>query len=142
MAELGFPQSNFTTVTGDINFKAPLFSVEGEYVGRWLSPDSGPQDTAYDQGFNVQGGVFLLPKTVELAGRFSFIDFDTSSGVVPPGVSVSNTSWALTPGLNYYLSKDHRWKVQVDYSFIRNTFTEGAPDIDENIFRTQVQAFF
>ena len=142
VAELGFPQSNFTMVTGDVNFKAPLFSVEGEYVGRWLAPDSGPQDTAYDQGFNVQGGVFLLPKTVELAGRFSFIDFDTSSGVVPPGVSVSNTSWALTPGLNYYLSKDHRWKVQVDYSFIRNTFTEGAPDIDENIFRTQLQAYF
>ena len=142
VAELGFPQSNFTMVTGDVNFKTPLFSVEGEYVGRWLSPDSGPQDTAYDQGFNVQGGMFLLPKTVELAGRFSFIDFDTSSGVVPPGVSASNTSWALTPGLNYYLSKDHRWKVQVDYSFIRNTFTEGAPDIDENIFRTQLQAYF
>ena len=141
-AELGFPQSNFTMVTGDINFKAPLFSVEGEYVGRWLSPDSGPQDTAYDQGFNVQGGVFLLPKTVELAGRFSYIDYDTSSGVVPPGVSVSDTSWALTPGLNYYLSKDHRWKIQVDYSFIRNTFTEGAADIDENIFRTQLQAYF
>lgn len=142
VAELGFPQSDFTTLTGDINFKVPFFSVEGEYVGRWLSPDTGSQDTAYDQGFNVQSGVFLLPKTVELAGRFSYIDYDTSSGVVPPGVSVSNTSWAVTPGLNYYLSRDHRWKIQADYSFIRNTFTEGAPDIDENIFRAQLQAYF
>jgi hypothetical protein len=140
--ELGFPQSNFTTVTGDVNFKTAFFSVEGEYVGRWLSPDSGPQGTAYDQGFNVQSGVFVLPKTVELAGRFSYIAYDTSSSVVPVDTSVSDSSWAITPGLNYYLSRDHRWKVQVDYSFIRNTFTQGAPDIDENIFRAQLQAYF
>lgn len=142
IAELGFPQSNFTQITADANFKMPFFNIEGYYVGRWLSPDSGPQDTAYDQGFNVQGGVFLLPKMIEVAGRFSFIDYDTASGVVPAGVSVSDTQWALTPGLNYYISHDHRWKIQVDYSFIRNTFTEGAPDIDQNIFRAQLQAFF
>lgn len=140
--ELGFPQSNFTQVTADANFKMPFFNIEGYYVGRWLSPDSGPQDTAYDQGFNVQGGVFFVPKTVELAGRFSFIDYDTSSSVVPADTSVSKTQWALTPGLNYYMSHDHRWKIQLDYSFIRNTFTEGASDIDENIFRAQLQAYF
>jgi hypothetical protein len=83
-----------------------------------------------------------MPKVIELAGRFAYIDYDTNSGVVPPGVSVSSTQWALTPGLNYYISHDHRWKVQVDYSFIRNEFTEDAPDVDENIFRAQVQAYF
>ncbi len=140
--ELGFPQSNFTTLTGDLNFKTSFFNIEGEYVGRWLAPETGPQDTAYDQGFNVQGGVFFVPKTVELAGRFSFIDYDTSSSVVPADTSVSKTQWALTPGLNYYMSHDHRWKIQLDYSFIRNTFTEGASDIDENIFRAQLQAYF
>jgi len=40
------------------------------------------------------------------------------------------------------MSHDHRWKIQLDYSFIRNTFTEGASDIDENIFRAQLQAYF
>lgn len=142
IAELGFPQSNFTQITGDVSFKMPYFNVEGEYDGRWIAPDSGPQDTAYDQGFRVQAGVFLMPKVIELAGRFAYIDYDTNSGVVPPGVSVSSTQWALTPGLNYYISHDHRWKVQVDYSFIRNEFTEDAPDVDENIFRAQVQAYF
>jgi len=142
IAELGFPQSNFTQITGDVSFKMPYFNVEGEYDGRWLAPDSGPRDTAYDQGFRVQAGVFLMPKVIELAGRFAYIDYDTNSGVVPPGVSVSSTQWALTPGLNYYISHDHRWKVQVDYSFIRNEFTEDAPDVDENIFRAQVQAYF
>jgi len=140
--ELDFPQSNFTTITGDVNFKTARFSIEGEYVGRWLAPDSGPQDTAYDQGFNVQGGVFLLPSTIEVAGRYSFIDYDTSSGVIPLDISVQNMSWALTPGLNYYISHDQRWKIQIDYSFIRNTFTEDSPNIDENIFRAQLQAYF
>lgn len=142
IAELGFPQSDFTQITGDVSFKMPWFNIEGEYDGRWLAPDTGPQDTAYDQGFRVQAGAFLMPKTVEIAGRFAYIDYDTKSSVVPPGVSVSKAQWALTPGLNYYMSHDHRWKIQADYSFVRSEFTQGEPNQDDNIFRLQLQAYF
>ena len=142
IAELGFPQSDYTTITGDVSFKMPYLNVQGDYYGRWLNPETGAQDTAYDQGFDVQGGVFIVPKTVEIAGRFSFIDYDTSSGVVPGGVSTQDKTWATTPGLNYYMSHDHRWKIQLDYSFIRNEFTLDTPDVDENIFRAQLQAYF
>ncbi len=142
IAELGFPQSDFTQITGDISFKMPWFNIEGEYDGRWLAPDTGPQDTAYDQGFRVQAGVFLMPKTVELAARYAFIDYDTNSGVVPPDVSVTSKQWEITPALNYYISNDHRWKIQLNYSFIRNEFTRGESDVDENIVRAQVQANF
>jgi len=140
--ELGFPQSDFTQITGDISFKMPWFNIEGEYDGRWLSPDTGSQDTAYDQGFRVQAGAFLLPKVFEVAGRFAYIDYDTNTGVVPPGVSVSKSQWAITPGLNYYISHDHRWKIQADYSFIRNEYTQNAPREDDNVFRLQLQAYF
>ncbi|MEQ9620014.1 MAG: porin [Deltaproteobacteria bacterium] len=145
MAELGLIRADYITATGDINFKMPVFNVQGSYYGRWIDPDQTgiAQDTAYDQGFNAQAGVFVLPRTVEIAGRFSWIDYDTSSGVLPPDVgSVRDTKWAVTPGLNYYISHDHRWKIQLDYSFIRNEFTEGAPDVDENQFRAQLQAYF
>jgi len=142
IAELGFPQSDFTTFTADVNFKTYWFSVEGEYAGRWLAPDFGPSDTAYDQGFNIQSGVFLLPNTVEFAGRYSFIDFDTSAGVIPVGAAVRDTIWAITPGLNYYVFHDNRLKIQVDYSYLRNTYTNQSPHIDENIFRMQLSAFF
>lgn len=142
VAELGFPQSDLIQITGDINFKMPFFNVEAEYEGRWLDPDTGVQDTAYDQGFRVQAGAFLVPKTVEVAGRFAYIDFDTKSGVVPPGVSTTSTQWAITPGLSYYMSHDHRWKVQADYNFVRNEFTLGEPDQDDNIWRLQLQAYF
>jgi phosphate-selective porin OprO and OprP len=140
--ELGFPQSDFTSITGDMSFKMPYFNIQGSYVGRWLAPDTGAQGTAYDQGFNVQGGVFVMPETVEIAGRLSYIDYDTGSGVIPLGESVRETRWAVTPGISYYMSHDHRWKIQVDYSYIRNEFTQGASDIDENIFRAQLQAYF
>ncbi len=142
IAELGFPQSDFTTFTADMNFKTYWFSVEGEYAGRWLAPDFGPSDTAYDQGFNLQSGVFLLPSTLEFAGRYSFIDFDASAGVIPVGAAVRDTIWAITPGLNYYIFHDNRLKIQVDYSFIRNTYTKQSPHIDENILRMQLSAFF
>ncbi len=141
---LGITAADYTTITGDINFKMPIFNVQGSYYGRWLNPIAGnTQDTAFDQGFNVQAGVFVMPKTVEVAGRFSWIDYDTSSGVLPPDVgSVISNRWAITPGINYYISHDHRWKVQLDYSYLKNEFTQGAEDINENLFRAQLQAYF
>jgi phosphate-selective porin OprO/OprP len=145
MEELGYVRADYTTITGDVSFKMPIFNIQGGYYGRWLDPDENGivQDTAYDQGFNAQAGVFVMPKTVEIAGRFSWIDYDTSGGVLPPDVgSVIDTQWAVTPGISYYISHDHRWKIQADYSYQRNEFTQGAPDIDENIFRAQLQAYF
>lgn len=142
MEELGITVANVASITGDVNFKTPVFNVQGSYMGRWISPDQGGGDTAYDQGFNLQSGVFLMPKTVEIAGRFSLIDYDTNTGVVPPGTSVRDTSWSITPGINYYISHDHRWKVQLQYSYLSESFTEGESDINSNIIRAQLQAYF
>ncbi len=143
--ELGLVQANMTTITADINFKMPIFNVQGGYYGRWIDPDEAgiTQDTAYDQGFNVQAGVFLMPKTIELAGRYSYIDYDTASSVLPPDAgSVRSSTWALTPGINYYISRDHRWKIQLQYSYLSEEFTEGESDINSNIVRAQIQAYF
>jgi len=140
--ELGITQANLTSITGDVNFKMPVFNVQGSYYSRWIDPEEGGGSTAYDQGFNAQAGVFALPKTLEFVGRFTYVDFDTGSGVVPANTSVQNTAWAVTPGINYYISKDHRWKVQLQYSFLRQEFTQGEPDIDSNVIRAQLQAYF
>lgn len=143
--ELGLVQADLTTITGDLSFKMPIFNVQGSYYGRWISPDEQgiTQDTAFDQGFNVQGGVFLMPKTVEFAGRYSYIDYDDSAGVLPPDVgSVRSSAWTLSPALNYYISHDNRWKVQLEYLFTRNEFTQGASDEDDNRLSLQLQAYF
>ncbi len=139
--ELGIEQADVTGITADIALKYSRFDVVASYDGRWMGPDeveSGDLDTIYDQGFRVQGGLFLLPDTLELTARYAYIDYDDGSGITG---DVRDTSWQITPAINYYISHDHRWKVQVDYNFIRNSFT-GRSDVDENIFRAQLQAYF
>lgn len=143
--ELGLVQADMTTITGDVSFKMPIFNVQGSYYGRWIDPDEAgiTQDTAYDQGFNVQAGVFVMPKTFEIAGRYSYIDYDTSAGVLAPDSgSVQSSTWQLAPALNYYISRDHRWKIQAEYQFVRDEFTQGAADEDDNRFSLQLQAYF
>lgn len=130
--ELGTDEAQVISWTADVNFKHPVFSVEGEYIGRWVDPDGG--SSLYDQGFRVQGGVFVIPKTLEVAGRFAYIAFDDEVGE-------RDNLWSITPGINYYLSNDHRWKIQVDYSFIREEAVDGTEE-DTNQLRAQLQAYF
>ncbi len=136
-AEIGITDGDFAQITADVNFKYKGFSFEGEYDGRWISPAANQGasiSSVYDQGFRVQGGVFLLPKLVEVAGRFALIDFDDDV----PG---QDLSYEITPGLNFYMSRSHKWKIQLSYSYIKNEFTNES-DINENIFRAQLQAMF
>ncbi|MGH7800342.1 MAG: porin [Thermodesulfobacteriota bacterium] len=140
--EIGIAEGDFEQFTADINVKYEGFSLEGEYDARWIQPGQAADpavppvttSTVFDQGFRVQGGVFLLPKLVEVAGRFAYIDFDTEV----PG---PDKDWEITPGLNFYMSRSHKWKIQLSYSYIKNEFTDSS-DINENIFRAQLQAYF
>ena len=49
--------------------------------------------------------------------------------------------WTFTQGLSYYLSSNHRWKVQLDYTFQREEDLAGV-ESDESMVRAQVQAYF
>ena len=128
-----------TSFTADINYRDPMFNLTGEYVGRWANPDGGGVDTAYDQGFRVQGGFFLLPKRVELASRYAMVIFDDGANVL--GGNDLDNVWTFTQGLSYYLSGNHRWKIQLDYTFQREEDLDGA-ESDESIVRAQVQTYF
>ena len=138
--EIGITVGDFAQFTADVNFKYKIFSIEGEYDARWISPQDVDIDTVFDQGFRIQSGVFLIPNLVEVAARFAYIDFDASVPNIPD-VDEPDNSWQITPGLNFYMSHSHKWKIQLDYSFIKNEFTN-ADDVDENIFRAQLQAYF
>lgn len=134
--DLGIAEGQVTAFTADVAFKTSRFNIEGEYNGRWIGDeDPALSDGVYDQGFRVQGGVFLIPKKLEIAGRWAYVDFDDDA---PDG---ADSIWAITPGINYYLSEDHRWKFQVDYSFIREEALDGSEE-DENLIQAQLQAYF
>ena len=68
MEELGVTVADVTSITVDMNFKTQLFNIQSTYMGRWINPEEGGAGTAYDQGFNIQSGVFLMPETLEFAG--------------------------------------------------------------------------
>ena len=57
--EMGTNDAQVSTWTADLNYKHPRFNVQGSYYGRWTNPDDTVGSTAYDQGFNVQAGLFL-----------------------------------------------------------------------------------
>ena len=128
-----------TSFTADINYRDPRFNLTGEYVGRWVNPDDAGVGTAYDSGFRVQGGFFLLPKRVELASRYAMVMFDDGANVL--GGNDLDNVWTFTQGLNYYLSGNHKWKLQIDYTFLREEDLTGA-DSDESIVRAQIQTYF
>ena len=125
-----------TSFTADINYRDPRFNLTGEYIGRWVNPDMAGEATAYDYGFRAQGGFFIIPKKVELASRYAMVQFDEDA----PLEKLDNV-WTFTQGLNYYLSGNHKWKIQLDYTFQREEEIGGA-ETDESMVRAQVQAYF
>ncbi len=131
--ERGLENGTTTSFTADINYRDPRFNLTGEYIGRWVDEDGA--DEAYDYGFRVQGGFFVIPKKVEIASRYAMVQFDED---VPAEI---DNVWTFTQGLNYYLSGNHKWKVQLDYTFQREEDLVGA-ETDENMIRAQVQAYF
>ncbi len=127
-----------TSFTADINYRDPRFNLTGEYIGRWVNPDDVGVGTDYDYGFRVQGGFFLVPKKVELASRYAMVTFDDDVAGVDGDL---DNVWTFTQGLNYYLSGNHQWKVQFDYTFQREEDLAGV-ESDESMVRAQVQAYF
>ena len=124
-----------TSFTADVNYRDPRFNLIGEYIGRWVNPDETGIETAYDYGFRVQGGFFLIPKKIELASRYARVTLDDGAG------NDLDNVWTFTQGLNYYLSGNHKWKIQLDYTFQREEDLAGV-ESDESMVRAQVQAYF
>lgn len=140
--ELGISKGNVVSATGDASYKLPRFNIEAAYIGRWIDPEIGGGATVYDHGVRIQTGLFLIPDLIEVAGRWAFVSYDTSPGVSVMQDSLRDNSSELTSGINYYISKSNSWKLQLSYSFISDTFTQGAPNEDQKTLRLQMQVQF
>ncbi len=127
--------------TADANYRDPRFNLTGEYIGRWIDPDN-MSEKVYDYGFRAQGGFFLLPKRIEVAARYAQVSFDKDNITTEEDEQLKlDKLWTATGGVNYYLSGDHKWKIQVDYTFQREEKLDGT-ESDDNMVRAQVQAYF
>lgn len=142
MDELGTNVAQVTSITGDLNYKHPRFNVQGAYYGRWISPDDTIGSTAFDQGFNVQAGLFVVPREWEIAGRFAYIDYDDGANINLGEGDARDRTYSLTAGLNYYISHDHRWKIQATYSYLNTEDVSGTETVADSILQAQLQAYF
>src|SRR3990170_999332 len=122
---LGSDEGNIFQFSADLSVKYLIFSLEAEYDLRNINPDETGIDSALSQGVRVQSGVFLIPKLIEVAGRFAIIDLGNDFG--------DDKIWEITPGLSFYFIRNRNLKLQFDYSFIRDEF------IDDDINRVRAQ---
>ena len=77
----------------------------------------------------------MVPQTVEIVGRFAWFELDEA------GEDNRDSVWQITPGVNYYISHDHRWKIQLSYSYIQRGFLDKDNPVHNN-FLAQLQAYF
>ncbi len=114
--DIGFYETNISTVFVDAMFKYNGFSLMGEYSYRdaqnpiALNSDgtSTGEEVYTGQGINIQGG-YLFKKSWELAGRFTTINPNTS-------LTIRNTQNQYTLGGSKYLV-GHKLKVQTDFTY-------------------------
>ncbi len=115
-------------VTTDLIFRYMGFSALG--LVNWARNEDRD---ATDFGYLVQGGYFVVPDRLEVAGRWAEIGRGDALGddLADPREA--------TIGLNYYF-KAHKVKLQADYSRLWNNKSKIGQDDDR--LRLQLQLFF
>ena len=113
----------------DAAFKWKGFSAQGEYL-LGLAEGAATGNTLRAEGMYAQAGYCIIPKTLELAVRYSFVD---------PNTGRSNDLRADTQGaISYYFNK-HSLKLQGD---VTNTHDQAKGRTDDMMYRLQAQVIF
>jgi phosphate-selective porin OprO/OprP len=107
----------------ETQFKWKGLSLQGEYyVGQAKGDTSGARVYAY--GWYAQAGYFILPKKLDLAARYSFVDYNRS--LSNDGISVINTA------ATWYF-RANNLKLVIDYSRTHRQRASLAPANDQAI---------
>jgi phosphate-selective porin OprO/OprP len=116
----------------DAAFKWLGFSAQGEYfIGQ---ADGDITNTILrGQGFYAQMGYFIIPKHLEVATRYSYVD---------PNRDASNDLNTQVQGaVSYYFNK-HNLKLQADVTNIHQQVAQPKQNTDEMQYRLQAQIIF
>jgi len=105
-------------------------AIAAEYYRLQADPDLGSDWSA--DGYYVQAGYQVIPKTLELAARYS--EVESTDGNASARFDKSEVQF----GVNYYFS-EHDVKLQADVTQVRDDLKAGA---DDTIVRLQAQIFY
>jgi phosphate-selective porin OprO and OprP len=129
--EPGFTGADVLAATADAHFKVLGFSMLADYHYRKVDPRGSTLARFDGQGVQGQAGYFVLPKKLEVAARYAWLD---------PDDETRNDDRQEYGGAVGYFFASHNLKVQAD---LRNVDTErSGKDRRELEGRVQVQAIF
>ena len=123
---------NIDNLGFDAAFKWLGFSAQGEYFwGQAIGVDTDTQIQA--AGFYAQAGYLIIPKHLEVAFRYSYVDPNQD---VPQDLQTE-----IQGAVSYYFYK-HNLKIQGDVSRITKENGAGRPNTDDMQYRLQAQIIF
>jgi len=112
----------------DAQFKWMGFSAQAEgFVGQASGDESGVRLYAY--GWYGQAGYFILPGKLDIAGRYSYVDYNRN--VDGDGISIVSAS------TSYYVRRNS-FKIVLDYSRTHRQRMDRSPANDQ-AFLVQIQ---
>jgi len=144
---------DYLAYTADVSLEAHPFNAFAAFVGRHGELD-GAGGSIDQTGVVAQGGVFILPETVDVFARGEYIDYD---GVGEFGhkvdplsvITLKDEVMIYTWGFNYYVEK-HDVKFTLDLMWAPDGIRAGesgagtltSVEDDEFVARFQVQLLF
>lgn len=136
-AKFGATESvDITTFGLDGAFEWRGFYAQSEYF-QGHADGRSTHNTLRSQGFYAQAGYFVIPKVLEIACRYAYLD---------PNRDIANDHWVESTGAVSWYIYDHFLKIQADYTNIHKqaalSFNGGPRPTDDNRVRLQGQIFF
>ncbi|QEM68589.1 porin [Geobacter sp. FeAm09] len=134
---------NISMLGLDAAFKWRGLSISGEYM--WGEGDA--QQSKYGQramGFYAQAGYMVIPKTLEVAYRYAYLDPNINNNTL-----ALNDHWIENSVAVSWYIREHYLKLQADYTAIhkqRNLISQSTSVVmqptDDNQARVQLQLVF
>ncbi len=129
---------NINTFETDLAFKWLGLSLQSEYF--WAEGvGQGTNATVISKGLYAQAGYMVIPKTVELALRYAWMDYNQEK--------TDSLKSEVQGAISWYVN-GHNLKVQADVtkSFVQNYVdsraTAHGEGVEDTIFRAQAQLLF
>jgi phosphate-selective porin OprO and OprP len=135
---------NVNMLEGDMAFKWQGVSLQSEYFwaeGTGAGTTSGNSDLI-SRGFYTQAGVFVVPKTVEVAARYSWMDYNQDKADSLKSEVQGAVSWYVN-GHNLKIQTDvTKSYVQKNSDSVSGRTIASGSGANDTVVRAQAQLLF